>query len=87
MTVGIMKKPWYCAFKNNRIANYDYEPSPYSELIKVFTEFPFANNNHLLDYGCGKSRVLITAALFDCARVTGVEINRDMYRIAESSIT
>lgn len=73
-------------FKNSRIINFDYEPAPYFDLQKIFTEFSFLKDSHLIDYGCGKGRVLLMAALYGCPRVTGIDLNSDLCRIAESNV-
>ena len=79
-TCGIVR------LKNSRIINFDYEPTHYFELQKIFTQLPFSKDSHLIDYGCGKGRVLLMAALYGCPRVTGIDLNSDLCRIAESNI-
>lgn len=73
-------------YKNNRIIDYDYEPSPYSDLKKIFSSFTFNLNSHLLDYGCGKGRVLIMAVAFGCHKVTGIDFNNTMCDKAKANI-
>lgn len=53
---------------------------------KIFRKYSFNKENHLIDYGCGKGRVLFVAAKNGCNKVTGIEINKDMYTAARNNI-
>ena len=59
---------------------YPYEPTPYSVIEELFTKYPFADSDHLVDFGSGKGRLLIMAAYYSCKNITGYEINSDMYQ-------
>lgn len=53
----------------------NYVPTSYYFLEKVFSYFPFHSQDHIVDFGCGKGRVLFMAAHNLCKYVTGYEIN------------
>ncbi|MCL2592689.1 MAG: class I SAM-dependent methyltransferase [Defluviitaleaceae bacterium] len=71
---------------DRRMINFGYKPTPYRNLRKIFRKYKFTENNHLIDYGCGKGRVLFMAALNGCKKATGIEINSDMYDIAIDNV-
>ena len=62
-----------------REAFFDYVPTSYFFLEKLFKHFPFRTEDHLIDFGCGKGRVLFMAAINSCECVTGYEINEERY--------
>ncbi|WP_316523109.1 RsmD family RNA methyltransferase [Neglectibacter sp. CSJ-5] len=74
-------------FRSSRVINFDYEPSSYSDLHKIFAEISFTKDSHLIDYGCGKGRVLIMAALYGCSRITGIELRPDLCQIAKTNVS
>ena len=76
----------YMILKENRSIHNNYEPTVYLELRKLFSKYPFKSNDHIIDYGCGKGRVLVAAALKMCPQITGIEINKEMYDIALDNI-
>ena len=65
---------------------YEYEPTPYYILDRLFTKFPFRQQDHMIDFGCGKGRVLIMAMIHSCRKITGYEINQYYYNIALQNI-
>ncbi len=64
---------------DRRVVNFGYRPTPYIKLHKMFRKYPINKDNHLVDYGCGKGRVLFAAAKNGCKKATGIELNEDMY--------
>ena len=50
-----------------------YLGTPYNFLERLFLAYPFKNEDHLVDFGCGKGRVLFMAAHHHCPQVTGYE--------------
>lgn len=64
----------------------DYGPTCYSVLEDLFVKYPFAQNDHFVDFGCGKGRVLIMAAYHGCAMLTGYELATDRYEILTSNV-
>lgn len=73
--------------KNERnIVNYGYGPTSYTSLDDFFKKHPFSNEDHLVDFGCGKGRVLIMAAFHGCSKITGYEINNDIFNLLSDNI-
>ena len=71
---------------NNRYNDdyYRYEPTSYSGLICAFDELEkeLTRFDRLVDFGCGKGRVLFYVnQRFQC-EVCGVEVDEDLYQIA-----
>jgi len=74
------------AFLNERKVFFNYQPTSYYFLEKLFKLFPFTNQDHLIDFGCGKGRVLFMAAYNQCKIVTGYEINKQRYDILSENV-
>ena len=51
-----------------------YVPIPYSALISTLRKAGIGGETHLIDYGCGAGRVLITAARLGVASAIGIEL-------------
>lgn len=71
---------------NNRYKDeyYRYEPTSYSGLICAFDEMEkvFTKYDRLVDFGCGKGRVLFYVnQRFQC-EVCGIEVDEELYEIA-----
>ena len=66
----------------NRSIHYAYEPTHYWHLKEMFKQYPFNAEDHLVDMGCGKGRVVLISALMGCPRVTGIDISPKMIDIA-----
>jgi 16S rRNA G966 N2-methylase RsmD len=64
---------------NQKKSFFDYEPASYYFLEKLFTLLPFNEKDHLVDFGCGKGRILFMADYNSCKCVTGYEINEERY--------
>jgi len=63
-----------------------YVPASYFFLEQIFTIFPFEEHDNLVDFGCGKGRVLFMAANKLCKHVTGYEINEKTYNLLEKNV-
>lgn len=63
-----------------------YVPSSYHFLDLLFAKLPFEPEDHLVDFGCGKGRVLFMAALNSCNQVTGYEIDDEICEILAENI-
>ena len=63
-----------------------YELTSYFFLERLFGAFPFSDHDHLVDFGCGKGRVLFMASEFGCPRVSGIENSQDRYAILLKNI-
>ncbi len=75
-----------CSIRNKRVINFSYEPTPYSFLEFLFTKYPFENQDHFVDFGCGKGRALVMASKYLCPFITGYEINPDIFTILNKNI-
>src|SRR5690625_693055 len=59
-----------------------YEATPYSILHALFNEYTLRREDHFVDFGCGKGRILfLVHYLFNCA-VTGIEMDVHLYKKA-----
>ena len=56
-----------------------YEATPYSALEKLFNEYSVNETDSIVDYGCGKGRLLFYINHFFNAKVTGIEMDRNFY--------
>lgn len=63
----------------NRNIYFDYHPTKYSAIEDLFIKYPFEANDHIIDFGCGKGRVLIMAAYYSCKYITGYEFDTVRY--------
>lgn len=67
---------------------FEYMPSNYILLEKVFSEInKYPHNHTFLDMGCGKGRSLFVAAHFGFKKITGVEFVPDYCRQLQKQIT
>lgn len=73
-------------FLNDRKMFFNYQPTSYYFLEKLFSLFPLNDQDHIIDFGCGKGRVLFMAAYNSCKCVTGYEINEERYNITKINI-
>ena len=80
-TVSYEKDKHYDRFIYN-----NYEPTDYSFLEYLFKKHPFGENDHLVDFGCGKGRVLIVAAEYSCPIITGIESNNERFILLNENI-
>jgi len=65
---------------------YEYKPTSYHFLEQLFELLPFEPKDHLIDFGCGKGRVLFMAAHYSCKNVTGYEIDQERYAILKKNV-
>ena len=63
-----------------------YEVTSYFFLERLFQTLPFSKEDHLVDFGCGKGRVLFMAAHYSCPHVTGYENNKARFEILTNNI-
>lgn len=59
-----------------------YEATPYAALNELFEEYEVAKTDGVVDFGCGKGRLLFYIHHRFQIRVTGVEVNRQLYEEA-----
>jgi SAM-dependent methyltransferase len=59
-----------------------YEATPYSALDILFQDYKLAGTDRLVDFGCGKGRLVFYSHYLFQASGTGVEMNEDLYEEA-----
>lgn len=72
--------------EHDNIINFMYEPSSYKELDLIFSKWPVQENDHFIDFGCGKGRVLVAAARHGCRNLYGIDISGDLVQIAQRNM-
>jgi len=70
----------------NRSIYIRYVPTDYMFIEKLFNKYPFDENDHFVDFGCGKGRVLIMSAYYSCKHITGYELSEDRYKILQMNV-
>lgn len=65
-----------------RKAYFNYGPTEYCFLERLFQNYPFTEEDHIVDFGCGKGRVLVMAAYYLCRNLTGYELDVDRHNTA-----
>jgi len=65
----------------------NYQGANYYLLENVFEHLQNINATHnILDFGCGKGRVMVVAAYYDFLKITGVEFARELCDVARKNI-
>ncbi|HDX9577195.1 TPA: class I SAM-dependent methyltransferase [Bacillus pseudomycoides] len=59
-----------------------YEPTPYSALETLFTQYDLKSSDRVVDFGCGKGRLNFYIHHFYQASVVGIEMNEMFYKEA-----
>jgi hypothetical protein len=80
-SVGLDRKEYF----NDRLF-YRYQPTNYSFLEYIFKMYPFKKEDHIMDVGSGKGRVLLMASYFGCNRVSGCEVDEGYARTTNRNI-
>ena len=65
---------------------YPYEPTTYTVLERIAESGLIGEEDHLLDYGCGKARTLVYLREKTGCRASGVELMRDFYEEGRKNI-
>lgn len=63
-----------------------YAPTGRREIQWIFGRLPLQNDDVLVDYGCGKGRVLLVAYTHHFERIVGVELSRELSDIARTNV-
>jgi len=63
-----------------------YEATSYFFLENLFKAFPFEESDHIVDFGCGKGRVLFMASRHKCGRATGYENNAARFGTLQGNV-
>jgi SAM-dependent methyltransferase len=65
-----------------------YQGASYYLLENIFTYLQSINTNyHILDFGCGKGRVLAVAAWYGFKKITGIEFSEELCTEARKNIS
>ena len=67
---------------SNSLHYHRYEPTPYSALEQLFNQYELKNCDHVVDFGCGKGRLIFYIHYLFHASVVGVEMNETFYQEA-----
>ena len=63
-----------------------YAPTGRHEIQSIFDSLPLREDDVLVDYGCGKGRVLLVAYTHRFKRIVGVELSRELSDIARTNV-
>ncbi|MBS4220454.1 class I SAM-dependent methyltransferase [Bacillus sp. FJAT-49711] len=67
---------------NQSFHYHRYEPTPYNGLEILFNEYELKGSDRIIDFGCGKGRMLFYIHHIFKSSVTGIEMNEELYREA-----
>lgn len=67
---------------NQSLHYHRYEPTPYSALEVLFQHYELKSSDQVIDFGCGKGRLIFYIHYFFHANVVGIEMNEDFYQNA-----
>jgi SAM-dependent methyltransferase len=70
----------------NAAAGKPYEPTRLRMVRRLLSALRLPPNSALVDFGCGKGRVLLLAAHYGFRRVTGVEFAAELCKIAVDNV-
>lgn len=66
--------------------HYPYEPTPYSVLERLVESGYITEENHVIDYGCGKGRVGFFLHAQVACRITGIDFDERMCKEAQKNL-
>lgn len=67
---------------------FDYDPLDYETIQVALATLDLENRKHvLLDYGCGKGRILAVASRYPFQRLLGVELSKYLCEVSEANLT
>ena len=64
----------------------DYEPTPWLSLGRVLRKSDVTEEDVFIDFGSGKGRVIVQAAMYPFRRVIGVELSEELHEIARANV-
>lgn len=68
------------------IDNHGYQPTFYGRLEKMVKYLTLTPEDVFIDLGCGKGRVVFFVAMQKLKKVIGVELDRDIFIIAQKNL-
>ena len=68
-----------CIILDNKEGYFNYQPTSFKMLNKLFEKYTFDEGDQLVDFGCGLGRVLVIAANKGCRKSIGIEVNATIY--------
>lgn len=71
---------------NDSLHYHRYEPTSYASLDSLIKEYPFNENDSVIDFGCGKGRLNFYINHFFGSYVTGIEMNSYYYEICNDNL-
>lgn len=67
---------------NHSIHYHPYEPTPYHALEELFKHYEVQQNDHIVDFGSGKGRLIFYLNYTFHAHATGIEMNNTFFQSA-----
>ncbi|WP_108670506.1 methyltransferase [Peribacillus acanthi] len=67
---------------NTSLHYHRYEPTPYQALDLLFQHYELKNHDFVVDFGCGKGRLVFYINHHFNASVVGIEMNEPLYQQA-----
>ncbi|ADF38898.1 methyltransferase [Priestia megaterium] len=67
---------------NDSFHYHRYEPTPYSALETLFTQYELTSSDRIVDFGCGKGRLNFYVNYLCNATAVGIEMNEHFYEQA-----
>lgn len=85
--LGIETRGYYCEEKEQTLCRdaKPYQAVQYTDIEKILNYLKLNENDVLIDFGCGKGRVLILASLRKIKKVIGVEYSKFLVDIANKN--
>ena len=73
---------------NNRYHDdyFRYEPTSYSGLVLAFDWLELSSHDRVVDFGCGKGRVLFYLNQRFSCEVCGIEVDKNVYELALNNL-
>lgn len=67
---------------NTSLHYYRYEPTPYNALEILFQQYELKSSDRVVDFGCGKGRLIFYLNYLFNASAMGIEMNETFYKDA-----
>lgn len=63
-----------------------YEPTPYNDLYCLFAEYKPNKHGRIVDYGCGKGRLLFYVHFYQQMKAVGIELDNEILKVAKKNL-